>query len=93
MTPIAFEIPGKPATAGSKRSIPYRKRNGAGLGVRVLHDCERFESWRGLVAYIARTAMNGGPSTEPIKLVVRHVRSCGHHGTSTVCAASRQPAR
>lgn len=44
-TEIYFCVPGKPATAGSKRGIPFRKKDG-GLGVRLLHACDRFESWR-----------------------------------------------
>ena len=44
---LTFTVLGQPATAGSKRAIPYRKsvENGGGLGVRVTHDNKRYQSW------------------------------------------------
>lgn len=53
---IYFHIPGKPATAGSKRGIPFHKKDGR-LGVRLLHACERFESWRVDVQTIASRSL------------------------------------
>ena len=46
---IEFFVPGIPATAGSKRGIPFKRDNGK-LGVRLVHDSTKTEPWMAVVA-------------------------------------------
>ena len=55
---IEFIYFGKPATAGSKRGIPYQRKEG-GLGVRLIHDNKRFHSFAAELKDIARHAACG----------------------------------
>jgi len=59
---VNFVVYGPPATAGSKRGIPYQKSkdNGGGLGVRMIHDSKRFGSWSAEVKAAAMESSDGG---------------------------------
>jgi crossover junction endodeoxyribonuclease RusA len=50
-----FFVPGKPATAGSKRAFPFKRSDGS-LGVNVAHDNKQFASYRLEVAWLAEHA-------------------------------------
>ncbi len=80
---ITFTIPGKPSTAGSKRGIPYHKKGGGGLGVRMIADDPKALLWRNAVAVAAREAYDGPLLTGPIHLAVNFEfpRPKGHFGT------------
>ena len=58
---VEFIYWGKPATAGSKRGIPYARKaeHGCGLGVRMIHDNKRFESFSAEIKDLARNAADG----------------------------------
>lgn len=77
---IEFTVLGQPATAGSKRGIPYEKKgkfkaNGKPeLGVRVIHDNERFESWSQACKQEALRAAAGRFIDGPILLMVQIIR-------------------
>lgn len=44
--PFHAFVEGKPATQGSKRGIPFKKRGSDGLGVRLIDDNPRTKEWR-----------------------------------------------
>lgn len=94
---IEFTVLGRPATAGSKRAIPYRKKgqftkNGReALGVSVIHDNQRFEPWSRECKAAAIASAGGAFITGPILLVVRVVRPRpkGHYRTGKHAAELR----
>lgn len=86
MTNIEFTVYGKPATAGSKRAIPYQKKadKGGGLGVRVIHDNKRFKSFAAEIKEAAIDAAQGIAFFDgPVHLMVRihRVRPKNHFGS------------
>lgn len=46
---ISFFVPGLPATAGSKKGFPIRRKNGT-LGVVITADCKRSKPWMSTIA-------------------------------------------
>lgn len=64
-----FFVPGLPATAGSKRAIPFARMNGK-LGVRVTDACERGKGWRSTVQAFALQA-GVKPLSGPLHLRVK----------------------
>lgn len=82
MPVIRFEVLGKPATAGSKRVFPF-KRKDESLGVRVTHDNVHFEDWRQQVAGQAMAARGNCWFDGPVSLAVWFwfPRPKGHYGT------------
>jgi Holliday junction resolvase RusA-like endonuclease len=69
---IAFSVLGKPATAGNKRALPFRRGDGS-LGVRVIEGRDRksnehSKTWRSDVRDAARAAYSGEPLTAPLRL-------------------------
>ena len=52
MQKAQFFIPGIPATAGSKRGFPIRRKDGS-LGVAMTHDNKRAKPWMSQVAMVA----------------------------------------
>ncbi len=82
MTVIRFTIHGKQATQGSKRGIPFRRKDGR-HGVRVVSDNQQLKVWRTAVAEAAREAYDGPLLTGPIVMYVQFVmpRPKSHFGT------------
>jgi Holliday junction resolvase RusA-like endonuclease len=67
---IKFFVPGKPATAGSKR-VFLDKRTGKPI---VTHDNKQHAQWRNLVRLAAYEEMDGEPLIEgPVKTAVTFV--------------------
>ncbi len=79
---IQFSVCGKPATAGSKRAFPF-KRKGGKLGVRMTADDPNTLLWRNAVAAAAHEVYNGPLLTGAIHLTVGFMfpRPKGHFGT------------
>lgn len=79
---IEFIYYGKPATAGSKRAIPYQKKaeQGGGLGVRVMHMNERFKPFSAEMKALAHEVYDGPPLSGPISLwlTILRARPKGH---------------
>lgn len=85
---LEFVVYGKPATAGSKRGIPF-KRDDDSLGVRMIHDNERFHTFAAEVKDVALAQAQGQFFERgPIKLTVtvfrkrpaNHYRTGAHEG-------------
>lgn len=93
-TVIRFFVPGVPATAGSKRAFPFRRKDG-GLGVRVTDDNVRGKDWRTAVQHAATSAYDGklmlnGPLD--VRLQFTLPRPKGHFGKRGVLdSAPRYP--
>jgi Holliday junction resolvase RusA-like endonuclease len=66
---LAFFCAGHPKTSGSKSAIPYRK-NGGGLGVRVMDSCKTSKDWKAIVAMVARQHWKNPPLTGPLKVTM-----------------------
>lgn len=79
---ITFTVHGKPATAGSKRAFPFKRKDG-GLGVRMTADDPNTLLWRNAVAVAAREAYDGPLITGGVILLIRFTfpRSKRHFGT------------
>lgn len=82
---IAFIVLGKPATAGNKRAIPFKRGDGS-LGVRVLEGrrkgaTDHAQSWRSDVRDAARGVYRGQPLEGPIRLELDFIvpRPGGHY--------------
>lgn len=78
---IEFELIGTPATAGSKRAFPFRRKDGR-LGVNVSPDNPAVGHWMQSVAVAARNAYNGPLILGPVGLEVTFYRPrpMGHFG-------------
>lgn len=79
---IRFTVLGTPATAGSKRAFPFRRKDGS-LGVNVTHDDAKTKSWRAIVVDAARSVYTGPPLDGPIRLTLTFIRPRpqGHYRT------------
>lgn len=79
---IEFTVYGTPATAGSKRGFPIRRKDGS-LGVAMAPDNLRAKSWMGMVAQAARTRYQGELLTGPVHLKCTFflARPKSHFGT------------
>lgn len=80
-TALTFTVFGRAQTAGSKRSFPFRRPNGA-LGVRVTDDNPKGRAWKEAVASSARQAYDGPLLDGPLQLGLRFIlpRPKGHFG-------------
>jgi Holliday junction resolvase RusA-like endonuclease len=77
---ISFVVLGKPATAGSKRAFPIRRKNGT-LGVAVSDSSGAHgKAWRSDVRDAARAVYSGAPIDGPLRLELMFVlpRPAGH---------------
>lgn len=63
---IELFIPGNPATAGSKKGFPIRRKDGS-IGVSIVHDNKRVGRWMRTVARLARKSIKA-PLEGPVKL-------------------------
>jgi Holliday junction resolvase RusA-like endonuclease len=74
---------GKPATAGSKRGFPIRRKDGT-IGVAMTHDNPRAKNWMASVAQRSREVYQGGWMTGPLELEIRFymARPKGHYRKS-----------
>lgn len=93
---MTFTVPGIARPGGSKRGIPFRKKDGS-LGVRVIESGTHTAAWRDLVTTVAAVAMQGEPPLEgPLRLVIefRFTRPKGHLGAkgNVKASAPRYPA-
>lgn len=80
---ICFTVQGVPATSGSKRAFPFRRKDGS-LGVNVTPDNKRSKPWMAAVASAARDAYQGELLRGPIEIEVMFymVRPKSHMRTS-----------
>ena len=69
MKTISFTVYGKPATAGSKRGFPIRRKDGS-IGVAMTHDNPRTKNWMASVAQTARGVYQGELLTGPLELTI-----------------------
>jgi len=69
MNPIEFTVIGIPATAGSKRSFPFKRSDGS-LGVNTTEDCKRSKPWRSQVAWEALQAYSGSIMPMALRLEI-----------------------
>lgn len=77
---ISFVVLGRPATAGSKRAFPIRRKNGT-LGVAVSDSSGAHgKAWRSDVRDAARAVYSGPPLSGPLRLelVFTLPRPAGH---------------
>jgi crossover junction endodeoxyribonuclease RusA len=81
MKKAQFFIPGIPATAGSKRGFPIRRKDGS-LGVAMTHDNKRAKPWMSQVASVASEHFDS-PLDGPCSLHVTFVfsRPKSHYGS------------
>lgn len=82
MTEVRFSVPGKPATAGSKRGFPFKGKDGR-LHVAMSDDSgEKGKSWRALLVDSCRRAYLGPILDGPLVLDVtfRFLRPQAHFG-------------
>ena len=81
-TIIEFVVIGRPATAGSKRGFPVRRKDGS-IGVAMAPDNKRATSWMGMVAQAARLAYQGDLLRGPLSLRCHFyfARPKCHYGT------------
>jgi Holliday junction resolvase RusA-like endonuclease len=93
MTKIEFTVIGKPQTAGSKRSFPYKKTSG-NLGVRVTDDNERSKSWQQAVRHASRDAYDGPLLSGALRVAITFFRPRpnGHYGTGKNAGILKQSA-
>lgn len=82
--PISFVVLGKPATAGNKRPITFRRKDGS-IGARVIEGRDRAagehaRTWRSDVRDAARANYDGMPLEGPISLELTFIvpRPAGH---------------
>jgi Holliday junction resolvase RusA-like endonuclease len=82
MGTISFIVHGEPATAGSKRGYPIRRRDGS-LGVAMAPDNPTVHNWKGMVADAARQAYSGPLLIGAVKLEITFIRPrpASHYGT------------
>lgn len=81
MKKAQFFIPGIPATAGSKRGFPIRRKDGS-LGVAMTHDNKRAKPWMAQVAAVAAEHFEtplDGPCSLQVTFVF--VRPKSHYGS------------
>ena len=78
---ITFFVPGLPATAGSKKGFPIRRKNGS-MGVVITADCKRSAPWMSTVALEAAKHVSK-PLQCPVSLRCEFVlpRPKGHFGS------------
>lgn len=78
---IEFFVPGKPATAGSKRAF-YNKALGRAM---ITDATDKTKPWMNTVAFFARQAYQGVLLEGPLKFVMefRLLRPKGHYGTGS----------
>lgn len=69
--PIAFFVPGRPATAGSKHGFAVKKGGQYTGKVAMVNDNKRYTEWRGLVKHIASQAYRGPLLDGPVFLKAR----------------------
>lgn len=88
MSSTRFFVSGLPATAGSKRGFPVRRKNGT-IGVAMVADCKRAKPWMASVAYVA-ARMFDAPIDGPIKLSLTfHLpRPKNHYGAKGLKASA-----
>jgi len=88
---ISFTVYGRPQTAGSKKSFPFKRGDGS-LGVRVTHDNPKSQSWMQEVRAAARKAYNGPLLDGPLALHVTFflARPKGHFGKHGVRPSAPQ---
>lgn len=80
---IMFTVAGRPATAGSKRAFPFKRKDGK-LGVSVAPDNQRSKAWMAIVHGAASEAMGEEPLMHGPVLVVMTFclrRPKSHYGT------------
>ena len=79
---IEFTVHGRPQQRGSKRAIPFRRKNGK-LGVGVQDDNPNSRAWMEMVSSAASQAMEGELITGAVSLRVlfRFARPQSHYGT------------
>ena len=56
---LIFFVAGKPAPGGSKRGIPYRRKDTGRIGVNLVDSGKRNAEWRSIVAHKAAKVMDG----------------------------------
>lgn len=90
---ISFRVDGVPATAGSKRAFPFKRKDGT-LGVNVTHDNKRSRPWMAAVASAARDAYQGELLRGPLELGVTFsfARPKGHMRTGSRAGEVRDSA-
>lgn len=73
-------VEGKPATAGSKKAFPFRRKNGK-LGVSVVHDNPAAKGWMEWVRFCVSQYWIGPPTKEAIRLYLTFVatRPASHY--------------
>ncbi len=76
---IEFFVPGKAATAGSKKAFYVEKLKRA----IITHDSNKTQPWMNTVKFFARQAYDGPLLDGPLKLVMdfRRLRPKGHYGS------------
>jgi Holliday junction resolvase RusA-like endonuclease len=76
---IEFFVPGKAATAGSKKAFYVEKIKRA----IITHDSSKTKPWMNTVAFFARQEYKGPLLCGPLKLVMefRRLRPKGHYGS------------
>lgn len=81
-TDITFNVHGIPATAGSKRGFPIKRKDGS-IGVAMAPDNKRSKPWMASIAYTARQHWSGELLRGAVKLtlVFRLPRPKGHFST------------
>lgn len=87
-TSISFVVLGKPATAGNKRPITFRRADGS-VGARVIEGRTKeatahAQTWRSDVRDAARAVYSGQPLEGPLRLELVFVipRPAGHYRKS-----------
>jgi len=58
-----FTVLGRPQPAGSKRAIPFKRKDG-NLGINVKDDAKRSRPWKDSVAAAAHECLDGAPPLE-----------------------------
>lgn len=80
MNRVEFFVPGVPATAGSKRAFPVKRRDGS-IGVNVAHDNPNTKSWMTAVRDAGKCdQFFTGPVTLDLELIF--ARPKGHFRTN-----------
>jgi Holliday junction resolvase RusA-like endonuclease len=79
---ITFTVYGKPATAGSKRAFPIKRKNGS-IGAVVTEDNAKSKPWMAAVAAAAREVYRVGLMRGPVELFLLFCvpRNKGDFGT------------
>lgn len=88
MSVVRFFVSGLPATAGSKRGFPVRRKNGT-IGVAMVADCKRAKPWMASVACVAAEHVEtpiDGPVT--LSLTFHLPRPKSHYGAKGLKATA-----